>query len=135
MQVGAEPAHDLLDEDPLLRVVDGTHGLQDLEPLPVAGCGVEQRLDVFGKAAAAVADAGVEKAVADARIGTDPFAHLLDVDAERVGEVGKLVHEADARGEHGVGGVLGELCRAHVHVQHPVALAVERRIQLAHDGA
>ena len=51
-----------------------------------------------------------------------------------VGEVGELVHERDARGEHRVGGVLGELGRAHVHHQQALVVALERRVDGAHRG-
>ena len=74
-----------------------------------------QRLHVLREARAAEAGAGIEELVADARVGADAAAHLLDVGAERLGEVGELVHERDARREHRVGGVLGELGRAHAH--------------------
>ena len=44
----------------------------------------------------------------------------------------QLVHERDARREHRVGRVLGELGRAHVHHQQALVVALERRVQLAH---
>ena len=53
--------------------------------------------------------------VADARVGADAAAHVFDVGADALREAGELVHERDARRQHGVGGVLGELGRAHVH--------------------
>ena len=49
----------------------------------------------------------------------------------RVGEVGELVHERDARREHRVGRVLGELGRAHVHHQQALVVALERRVERA----
>ena len=63
--------------------------------------GTDQRLHVLGKAGAAVAAAGIEEVVADARIGADAVAHLLDVGAQSLGQVGQFVHERDARGQHG----------------------------------
>ena len=58
-----------------------------------------------------------------------PDADLLDVGAHALGEVGHLVHEADLGGQHGVGRVLGQLGRAHVHHDHAVAVADERVVQ------
>jgi UDPglucose 6-dehydrogenase len=70
---------------------------------------VQQRLHVLREARAAVAAAGVQELVADARIGADAATHLLDVGAELLGQQRHFVHEADARGEHRIGGVLGQL--------------------------
>jgi hypothetical protein len=48
-----------------------------------------------------------------------------------VGEIGELVHERDARREHRVGRVLGELGRTHVHHQEALVVAHERSVQRA----
>ena len=53
----------------------------------------------------------------------------------RVGQIRQFVHERDARGEHRVGRVLGELRGAHVHVQRALVIAVERRVQPLHQLA
>jgi hypothetical protein len=90
-----------------------------------------QRIDVLGEAAAAVAGAGIEEAVADARVGAYALPHQLDVGAHAVGQVRQLVHEADAGGQHGVGRVLGELRAAHVHHAGALVVAVEGQVQLA----
>ena len=95
---------------------------------------VLQRLHVLRKAAAAVADARIQEVVADPRVGADALAHRLDVGAEPIGEVGELVHERDARRQHRVRRVLGELGRAHVHHQHALVVALERRVDGAHRG-
>ena len=62
----------------------------------------------------------------------DAAAHLLDVGAELLGQQRDLVHEADARGQHRVGGVLGQLGRADVHDHQLVAGALEGRVQRLH---
>lgn len=67
--------------------------------------------------------------VADARVGADTPAYRLDVGAQVFAEVGQLVHEADAGGEHGVGGVLGQLGAAVVHEHQLFVIAAERRVQ------
>jgi hypothetical protein len=46
-------------------------------------------------------------------------------------QVGNVVHERDARGEIGVGGVFGELGRTRVHDEDAVVGPDERRIQSA----
>jgi hypothetical protein len=50
------------------------------------------------------------------------MAHVLDVGAHALGDVGHFVHEADLGRQHRVGRVFGEFRRAHVH--HHDALAV-----------
>jgi hypothetical protein len=94
-------------------------------------------LTSFGKQEPAVAGAGVKEVIADARVAADALAHLLDIGAYAVGHARQLVHEADAGGQHAVGGVLGELGAGDVHHQKPVVVADEGRIQRAHqvDGA
>ena len=71
---------------------------------------------------------------ADPRVGADALPDVLDVGAERIGEVGELVHERDPRRQHRIGRVLGELGRAHVHQQQPLVVALERRVDGAHRG-
>ena len=57
----------------------------------------------------------------------------FDVRAQALRQVGKLVHEGDARRQHGIGGILGQFGRAHVHDDHALVAALERRVQVAHD--
>ena len=95
----------------------------------------DQRLDVLRKARAAVADAGEQKRRADAAVEADAAAHVLDVAAERLAQVGELVDQRDARRQHGVGGVLGHLGALRAHEQDRVAGADEGLVELLHDGA
>ena len=111
-----------------LRFVGGFDRGEDAQRIAVLPRGRLQRLDVLGEARAAIPDARVQKAVADARIRPDALAHLLDVGTEHIGKVGQFVHERNARREHRVGRVLGQLRRAHVHHQQPFVIALERRI-------
>jgi hypothetical protein len=46
-------------------------------------------------------------------------------------DVGELVHEADLGRQHGIGGILGQLRRAHVHQHDAVAVSIERGIECA----
>jgi acyl carrier protein len=80
----------------------------------------------------ALSSFGVEEVVADARVRADAAPHHLDVGAELLGQVGQLVHEADPGGEHRVGGVLGELGAAHVGDDQALAVALEGRVERAH---
>lgn len=115
-------------EHALLRLVDGLHGAEDLHVLAIVVSSADQGLHVLGKAAAAVAAAGVEKVGADAAVGADAVTHVLDVRPHHFGQVGQLVHKADAGGEHGVGGVLGEFGAAHVHHDDFFVIAVDGRV-------
>ena len=100
------------------------------------GGGALQRLHVLREARAAVAGAGIEEVVADARIGADALAHRARCRRRaRSARLRELVHERDARGEHRVGRVLGELGRAHVHHQQPLVVALERRVELRASAA
>ncbi len=59
------------------------------------------------------------------------MADALDVGAQLLRQTSDLVHEADARGQHAVGGILGQFGAAHVHDDDLLAVAVERRVELA----
>ena len=115
----------------LVHLLDGGDQLQWLTRLRRDTL---QCLHVLWEAGAAEAGARVQELVADARIGADAAAHLLDVGAERLGQVGHFVHEGDARGEHRVGGVLGELGRAHAHHDDALAVPLERRVEAPQHG-
>ena len=95
---------------------------------------MDQSLRVLGEARAAVAAAGVEERAADARVRGDAFVDFLDVGPDGVAELGDLVHERDARGEHGVGGVLGDLGGRVAHADDGLGVERERTVELLHDG-
>ena len=90
-------------------LVDLLDGAQHAEVEPVLVGAADHRLHVLREAGAAVADAGEEEVVADAAVEADAAAHVVDVGADALAEVGDLVHQRDARRQHGVGGVLGHL--------------------------
>jgi len=62
------------------------------------------------------------------------MVHELDVGVELLGEVGEFVHEADAGGEHGVGGVLGELRAPDVHEDDALVVPLEGGVELVHES-
>ena len=95
--------------------------------------GALQRLHILGKARAAVTGACIQEVVADPAVRADAAPHLFDVGAEPLGEVGEVVHERDARGEHCVGRVLGQFGRAYAHHHHPLVVALEGRIEIAQE--
>lgn len=96
--------------------------------------GVDQRPDILGEAGAAITAARVDEVVADARIGTDTLAYLLDIGAQGFGQGGHLVYEGDAGRQHGVGGVFGQFGTACIHPQDAVSLAVEGGVELLQQG-
>ena len=123
------------DEAHFLRFVDALDGLQRLKVVALVAGELDERLDVFRKAAAAESDARKQERRPDAPIGADRLAHLIDVRAERFADVRHLVHEGDARGENRVRRVLAQLGAGEVHHHDRRAGARERRIQLDHQLA
>src|SRR5436190_13803761 len=79
-QVGPEAFDHAVDQHVFLSIVDAAHGLEDAQALAVVRGRMHQRLHVFWKAAATIADTSVEEAVADAWVSTNAPAHLLDID-------------------------------------------------------
>ena len=118
----------------LLLVVRLFDGGQHLEGnAGVVGRSLDQRLDVFRETGTAVAATRVEEMVADARIGADALADHFDVGTEHFGEVGEFVHEADARRQHGVGGVLGQFGALDVGNDQALVVALEGGVEGAHE--
>ncbi len=120
---------DLVEQHVLLTVVDALHRRQNTGLVAHLVRRALQRLHVLGKTRAAIPHAGIDEGIADARIRPYPQPHRLDVGTEVFRQIGHLVHEADFRRKHGVGGVLGEFRRAHIHHDHAVAIVSERFVQ------
>ena len=131
----AEIRQHLGDQPLFLRVVRCLDRVQNLEVVSVIAGRLDQRLDVLGKTAAAIADAGKEERRSDPAVGADGPAHLIDVGANQLAHVRHLVHERDARGENRVRGVLAELRARGVHHHDRRAGPRERPVELLHQGA
>ena len=112
-----------------MGVVDGLDGLEDAHGVALLLGGAGQGLDVFGEAASAVADAGVDEFGSDSRIAADPFADLVDVGPHDFAKVGDVVHERNLGRQHGVGGVLGHFGGRNIHEQHRVAVEREGLVE------
>ena len=130
-EIFAKLLDDFFCQHMFLRMVDTLHRVEQFHLDPGNLAGALQGLHILRKTRAAVAQARIQKMITNARIGTHALAHRLNVRAEFFGKPRQLIHEGNARGEHGVGGVFGELGRAHVHDHQPVVAALERRIQFA----
>ena len=120
---------DLAEQDPFLTVVDALHGVQQLRTVPGRFGARGQGPDILGETRPAVTATRVDEVVADPRIRSDADADVLDIGAEALGDIGQFVHEADSGGQHRVGGVFRQFCRAHVHDHHPIVVAVERIVE------
>ena len=70
----AQTLLELADHAPLLQVVDLDHGVQELKVIARVAGELLERLHVFGKARAAVADAGLQELRADAVVETHAAA-------------------------------------------------------------
>lgn len=133
LEVAVEVVQELLEEDPLLPLVHPIHRLEHLHGVACALGGLDERLDVLGEARPAVATAWVEELAPDARIAADAAAHHVDIRPDEFAKVGDIVHEGDARGEHGIGGVLNHLGRSDVGEDDTLTLQEEGLVEAAHD--
>jgi hypothetical protein len=132
---GPDLARELLEEHALLAGVDGLGGAHDGEVDVVALGEVEERRDVLGEAAPAVARAREEELRPDALVAADALAHGAHVGPDGLAEPRDVVHERDARGEHRVGDVLGHLRGARVDEEQPVVVELQRGVEPAHGRA
>src|SRR6266511_3213992 len=115
--------------------LDILHAVKDVERHALFLGGADEGLHVLGEAGTSVAGAGEQERRADAPVGADSLPHERHVGAERLAQPGDLVHERDARGEHGVRRILRHLGRRHVHVDDGVAGAHQRRVQLPEEAS
>ena len=134
-QVVPECAGHQADQAVFLPGVDGFHRLHHMHGQAVLGGRAHQGAGVFGKAAAPVARACVQKAVANALVRPHAPAHAVHIGTHFIGQQGHLVHERDAGGQHGVGGVFGQLGAEHIHPHRAVVVAVEGLVQPGHQRA
>ncbi len=108
---------DLGQQVEFLPFVDVHDGVEDLEVVAHLLGGFHKGLDIFWKAAAAIADAGEEEAFADAFVAADASSDHVYVGAKPFAEQGDFVHKGDLGSKEGIGGVFGELGGAFVHVR------------------
>ena len=131
-EVVAQFGAQFLVEAVFLVAVAGFDGVQDVRFVACAFGHADQCAHVFGEAGAAIARAGVDKARADARVAADAKTDVFDVHAEVFADARDFVHEGDAGGKHGVGGVFGHFGIAHVHGDEARALCGERGVERLH---
>jgi hypothetical protein len=92
-------------------------------------------LHVLGKTGAPISRTGKQERRADALVAADAASDEIHVGAHLLTEIGDLVHERDARREHGIGGVFRHLRGRDVHEDDRPAGAHERRVELGHDAS
>ena len=122
---------DLVKDDAFLRLIARFHRVQYQRLIAHLLRGFHQCADVFGKTAAAITGACIDKVITDALVTAYALAHRLNVGAYGFGQIGQFVHVTDFGGQHAVGSVLGHLCAAYAHDNDFVVVAVEWLIQFA----
>ena len=111
---GPKRTSDFLQKPPALFDVNVHHlGEQSEVVIALGGDGVKS-LHVFWEAGTAVADSGVEKFGANARIGADSGADLLDIRADAFGNVGDGIDEGNFHRQERVGGMLDQFGAAGI---------------------
>ncbi len=125
-----EMACELPQDDRFLALVDLIDSAEDPEAIAtLLGC-FDERFDVLRQARAPIANAREQEELPDARIGSDPLPHQIDIRADGLAEVCQLVHERDLRREERVRGVLRHLRALFIHNQYRVARSDERLEEL-----
>ena len=130
---GTECLEDLVVDNGLLPLVDTLDGLDDLHVVAMVNACVEEGLDILGEAGAAIATASIEELRADAGIGAYALTNSIDIGTHMFAEVGDIVHEGYARGEHGIGCILGHLGRGYVHEDDTEVIDEEGLVEARHD--
>ena len=92
----------------------------------------DEGLHILGEARASIATARVEELTPDAGVTTDTLTHHRDISTDGFAEVRHLVHEADARSEHGVGRVLRDLCRSNIHEEDAEVIEKDGLVEARH---
>ena len=97
--------------------------------------GVHQGLRILGETASAITTTRIQKAVSNSAVSADAPADVVHIGPQHIGQIGHFIHERDACGQHGVGGVFGQLGTAHIHPHGAGMVAVEAGIQITHHAA
>ncbi|OQA33607.1 MAG: hypothetical protein BWY56_02025 [Acidobacteria bacterium ADurb.Bin340] len=84
----------------------------------------QQGLEILGETTAAESRAGIQEVPADAMIAADSCPHMVHIRAHNLAESGDLVDEADAQGQHGVGGVLRHFRTGGIHAEPLACLGI-----------
>ena len=113
----------------LLAEVDGIHRLQQVEGDPDVLTRPQQGPHVFGEAGPPIPRPGKQECRADAVVRTNSLAHQVHIGPNLLTQLRDLVHERNARGEHGVGGVFRDLGGGYIGEDERVAGADERSVQ------
>ena len=121
VKVAAKMFEQALGQVVFLLLIDRLHRGQNSQARARLLGGVEHCAQILGKAASPEPRPGVEELVADARVRAKSLAHQLDVGTHCIAQACQLVHERDARRQHGIGGILGQLGRAAIHHQDAIA--------------
>ena len=111
----ADGREHLIIDNRLLALVDTLDSLDDFHMIAIVETGMEEGLGILGEAGTAIATASIEELSADTGIGAYALADTIDIGADTLAEVGNVVHERDAGGKHGIGGILGHLGRGDIH--------------------
>jgi len=124
--------NDFFGQHALLRIVHCFDRIQNIQPLAVFRRRALQGLHIFREARTAVAHAWVQKVIANARIGTNPLAHMFNVRAEFFRQIGEFIHKRNACCQHCVGCIFGQLRRAHIHKENTIMITHKRRVEALH---
>lgn len=89
-------------------VVNVFNFLEEIELVAMLGGDINESGDVFGEAAAAIADAGLEEVLADAFIEADAVGNVVDITTGEFANAGNGVNEGDFGGEERIAGVFNE---------------------------
>ncbi len=92
-----------------LLIIDRDDGGEQAEVVTIFTRDVAKGFQVFGKTRAAIANAGVEKAVSNPRVGANPLADFFHVGTDRLADISDGIDERDFGGEEGIRRVLDDL--------------------------
>ena len=107
---------EFLEHDAFLAGVHILDSLEDFHVEVVLVTYLDQVLDVLGEQRAAVTAAREDVLGTNAAVGTHTMTHHVDVGTHDFTQVGNLVHETNACGEHRGGSILDHLGRACVGI-------------------
>ena len=135
LQVACVILVELSEENGLLLFVDIFNGFQDTHAVAVLFSRLDEGFDVFRETRTAIAATGIEELRTDAGIAADALTHHVDIRSNEFAEIGNVVHERNARGEHGIGRIFDHLRRRDVREDHAEVVEHEGRIEARHQIA
>ncbi len=87
---------------------------------------------IFWKTRTSITCTRIYKMISNTLIRTNSDAYFIGISPYLFTDISHFIHKGDFGSEHGIGRILGHLCRANIHGNKTVMCSKKRSIQFLH---